>query len=176
MTDPALPTSTEAKFNEVMAAINEFIANEGELAKAEIKPAVKNAGIGSGAFAAAGTLAFHALWMLVIALALAIGWAFTAFTVLSPWASFTLGFVIAALISLFLGFICFKVGQSFMKKVKKPEATIAEAKASLQTIAQSLGRIKESVDSGAVITVDDDEWRRPAPAADQDAWRRPSRA
>ncbi len=174
MTDPLnsdLPTS---KLGEVVDALSEFISNETELAAAELKPAAKHAGIGSGMFAGAGTFALHALWMLVIAFALAIGWILDSFTALSAWGSFTLGFVIAAVISLLIAFVLVKIGQAQMKKVKKPEATIAEAKATLQTITASLSRIKGEPEATEVIRADDDAWRRPTPLQSSDAWRRPA--
>lgn len=174
MTDPINPDLTTSKLGEIVDALSEFVATESELAAAELKPAAKHAGIGSGMFAGAGTFALHALWMLIIAFALAIGWILDSFTALGPWGAFTLGFVIAAVISLLIAFVLVKIGQAQMKKVKKPEATIAEAKATLQTIAASLTRIKGDPQGTEVISTDDDAWRRPTPLQSQDAWRRPS--
>lgn len=161
MTHVADPQPTESKINEALQAINEFLADEAELAAAELKPAAKHAAIGAGMFTGAGTLALHALWMLIIAFALAIGWALDSWTVLGPWGSFTFGFVLTAIISLLIGFVLVKLGQGQMKKVKKPEATIAEAKATLQAIAHALGRIKDDLPATTVVQADDDAWRRP---------------
>lgn len=175
MTDPINPDLTTSKLGEIVDALSEFVATESELAAAELKPAAKHAGIGSGMFAGAGTFALHALWMLIIAFALAIGWILDSFTALGPWGAFTLGFVIAAVISLLIAFVLVKIGQAQMKKVKKPEATIAEAKATLQAIAASLGRIKGEPEGTEVIRADDDVWRRPTPLQSADeSWRRPS--
>lgn len=161
MSHVAEPEPTQSKISEALNAINEFLADETELAAAELKPAAKHAGIGAGFFAGASAFAMHALWMLIIAGALAIGWALVTWTPMSPWAAFTWGFVITALVSLLIGFVLIKLGQSQMKKVKKPEATIAEAKATLQAIAYSLGRIKEDLPTTQVVQADEDAWRRP---------------
>lgn len=174
MTNPTNPDLPTSKLGEVVDALSEFIAAESELAAAELKPAAKHAGIGSGMFAGAGTFALHALWMLIIAFALAIGWILDAFTALSTWGAFTIGFIIAAVISLLIAFVLVKIGQAQMKKVKKPEATIAEAKATLQAIVASLGRIKGEPQGAEVIRPDDDAWRRPTPLQTDNAWRRPT--
>lgn len=126
---------TQVSLADIRRIVEEFAAEEIELAKAELKPTVKHAGIGSGLFAGAGAFAFHALWMLIISMALLIGWAFKSWTDLSTWGSFTLGFIVAAVVSLIIMFILAKAGQMQMKQVKKPTATIAEAQATVKAIA-----------------------------------------
>ncbi len=135
MTTPE-PAST---FNRVAANVSDFIAVESELAKAELVPAAKHAGIGTGFFAGAGAFIFHALWMLVIAMALAISWALNSFTPLGPWGSFTIGFLLTVMFSLLIAFILIMLGRRQFKQVKKPEATIAEAKATAAAISAALG-------------------------------------
>lgn len=125
-------------FKQVKASLAEFISKETELAKAEVVPAAKQAGIGSGLFAGAGILALHALWMILIAIVLAIAWLLNSVTILGPWASGTFAFLITAIFSLLVAFILAKVGQSRFKKVSKPEATIAEAKATLTAISDAV--------------------------------------
>ncbi len=119
-------------------SLAEFVSKETELAKAEVVPAAKQAGIGSGLFAGAGVLALHALWMILIAIVLAIAWLLNSVTNLGPWASGTFAFIITAVFSLLVAFILVKVGQSRFKKVSKPEATIAEAKATLTAISDAV--------------------------------------
>lgn len=161
MTHAAETEPMESKLGDALEAINEFLANEAELAAAELKPAAKHAAIGAGMFTGAGAFAMHALWMLIIAFALGIGWALDAWTSLGPWGSFTIAFILAGIFSLLFGFILVKLGQNQMKQVRKPEATIAEAKATLQAIAHSLGRIKEDLPATTVVQTEDDAWRRP---------------
>ncbi len=134
------PTLKDAgsTFQRIKASLAEFVSKETELAKAEVVPAAKQAGIGSGLFAGAGVLALHALWMILIAIVLAIAWLLNSVTSLGPWASGTFAFIITAIFSLLVAFILVKVGQSRFKKVSKPEATIAEAKATLTAISDAV--------------------------------------
>ena len=128
-----------ATFQQVRTSLAEFVSKETELAKAELVPTAKQAGIGSGMFAGAGAFALHALWMIIIAIALAIAWLLNSVTVLGPWGSGTIAFVITAVFSLLVAFILVKLGQSRFKKVGAPEATIAEAKATFTAISDAIG-------------------------------------
>ena len=130
--------NTPTTLQQVRASLTEFISKETELAKAEIVPAAKQAGIGSGMFAGAGILALHALWMLLIAIVLAIAWLLNAQTALGPWASGTIAFVITAVLSLLVALILVLIGKSRFKRVGKPEATIAEAKATFTAISDAV--------------------------------------
>ncbi|MFV0430222.1 MAG: phage holin family protein [Arachnia sp.] len=134
--------------------LSEFISVESELAKAELGPAAKHAGIGSGLFAGAGVFAFHAIWMLIITMALAIGWLLSSVTGLSAWGSFTLGFLITVITSLLIAFILFRAGQLQFRKVKKPEATIAEAKATLNALSSAIGGEPAASNLPGTITAD----------------------
>lgn len=129
---------TGSTFEKVKSSLGEFVSKETELAKAEIVPAAKHAGFGSGMFAGAGIFALHALWMIIIAISLAIAWLLNSVTVLGPWGSGTIAFVITAVFSLLVAFILVKLGQSRFKKVSKPDATIAEAKATFSAISDTL--------------------------------------
>ena len=71
----------------------DFVARETELAKAELVPAAKHAGIGSAFVAAAVTFLLHSMWMLVIVLALALSWLMS-LTGLNPVGCLTLGFLV----------------------------------------------------------------------------------
>ncbi|PIE21036.1 MAG: hypothetical protein CSA64_03970 [Arachnia propionica] len=135
MTTP-LPASA---LNRVKENVSDFIAVESELAKAELVPAAKHAGIGTGLFAGASAFIFHAVWMLIIAVAIAISWALNSFTPLDPWGAFTFGFLITVVMSLLIAFILIMLGRAQLRQVKKPEATIAEAKATLDSISEALG-------------------------------------
>ncbi len=134
MTSPETRTTVQR----IREGLTQFVAAETELAKAEVVPAAKHAGIGSGLFAGAAAFLGHALWMLIIALALAIGWLLDSVTGLSTWGAFTLGFVITAVISIIIAAILALIGKSQIKKVRKPEATIAEAKATMSALADAV--------------------------------------
>lgn len=124
-------------FDQFKTEFAQFVEREKELAKAELVPSAKSAGIGAGMFAGAGVFALHALWMLILCLALGIGWALASNTQLSPWGAFTIGFLISALISLLVALVLFKFGQSKMKQVKSPTATIAEATATFSSLVDA---------------------------------------
>ncbi|MCW2809626.1 MAG: hypothetical protein JWP61_84 [Friedmanniella sp.] len=95
-----------------------LVRDEIELAKSELVPSAKNAGIGAGMFGAAGYFAICALSILYFAAAfglVALG--------LSTWLAFLIVGVALLLVAAILGLI----GYSRVKKVKAPERTIAQA-------------------------------------------------
>jgi hypothetical protein len=104
--------------------ISSIVHGEVALAKAEMAADAKKAGLGAGMFVAAGTLAFLALILLLIAAAyglVALG--------LAPW----LAFLIVAVVLLVIGAILVLVGkQSFDNLQGKPERAI---KSTQDTIA-----------------------------------------
>ena len=116
---------------DIKDAVSDFVARESELAAAELKPAAKAAGIGTGYLAGAAMFAFHVIWMLVILLALALGLLIYSVTPLGPWGSFTLGFLAIAIVLAILG-------RNKFRQVKMPEATISEAKATLDAVVAAI--------------------------------------
>lgn len=123
---------------DIKDAVSDFVARESELAAAELKPAAKAAGFGVGFFAGAALFAFHAIWMLVILIALAVGLLLYAVTPLGPWSSFTLGFLASVLISLIIAGVLAVLGRNKFRQVRKPEATILEAKATLDAVVAAI--------------------------------------
>ena len=102
-----------------------------ELAKTEIIPAAKNAGIGAGMFGAAGYFGINALTLLYIAAAfglVALG--------VAPW----LAFVIVAVVLLVVAGVLALIGYTRVKKVKAPEKTIAQAQESVAEISGAFKR------------------------------------
>lgn len=97
--------------------------DEVQLAKSELVPAAKNAGIGAGMFAGAGFFGISAVFILYFAAAyglVALG--------LSQWLAFLIVGVVLLLIAGLLGLI----GYSRVKKVKAPQRAIRQA---TQTVA-----------------------------------------
>ena len=97
-----------------MADVSTLIRSEIELAKTEIGRSAKKAGIGVGAFGAAGAmLAFAGIFFFVtVAEAIAVA--------LPQWAAF-------GIVTLFLGMVAGMaalVGLRMMKKIEKPERTM----------------------------------------------------
>ncbi len=120
-----------------------------KLAQAELKPAAKAAGIGGGMFGAAGYLAANAASLLFLAGAGAFGaW----FVHLFNWgwlAAAALGAVVMAIILLLIAGILALLGKSQIKKVQPPKQTIAETKATVDSIKASLTRGVQEVNTDA---------------------------
>jgi hypothetical protein len=109
--DPSIGTLVQS----AMADVSTLIRSEIELAKAEVGKSAKKAGIGAGAFGAAGVVAGFSFFFLFIAIAEAL----TALG-LPRWVSYlivwALLLVVAAVAAL--------LGRRFMKRIEKPERTI----------------------------------------------------
>lgn len=102
-----MPIEPRHPLVEIKDAVSDFVSKEAELASAELKPAAKAAGMGAGFFAGAAVFLFHALWMLVILIALAVGLLLHSVTPMGPWVSFTLGFLASVLFSILVAGILF---------------------------------------------------------------------
>lgn len=108
-----------------------LVSDTVELAKTEIIPSAKNAGLGAGMFGAAGYFGINALTLLYIAAALglyALG--------VAPW----LAFVIVAVVLLLIAGVLALIGYTRVKKVKAPERTIAQAQESVAEISGAFKR------------------------------------
>lgn len=120
----------------------------GELAGAEIKPAVKGLGAGSGLFAGAGFFAYTALKIFGLALGFLLAWVFSAVAGLSMLMSLFLGFLIVAVLTLVIVVVAFVMGKRQFKHVHAPTATIAEIKATLGAIGPAVADgVKEAEDA-----------------------------
>ena len=109
--------------------ISSIMRSEIALAKAEMSVDAKKAGVGAGMFAAAGTFAFLALILLLIAAAYGLVAAG-----LPPW----LAFLIVAVVLLVLGAIMVFVGKNSLSKMKgKPERAIKSAQDTIAAIRPS---------------------------------------
>jgi hypothetical protein len=105
--------------------VKHLVQSEIELAKAELIPSAKKAGIGAGMFGGAGYFGINGLTLLYVAAALgiyALG--------LSLWLSFLIVAVALLLVAAILGLI----GLRNVKKIKGPEKTIAQAQKSIAEI------------------------------------------
>ncbi|MFW3170115.1 phage holin family protein [Geodermatophilus sp. CPCC 206100] len=107
-------TSIGTLVQSAMADVSTLIRSEVELAKAEIGKSAKKAGIGAGAFAAAGVLlAFAGIYFFVaIAEAIAEG--------LPRW----LSYLIVTVFLVLLAGIAALFGRASLKKIEKPERTL----------------------------------------------------
>ena len=107
-----------------------LVRDEIQLAKAELVPAAKNAGIGAGLFGAAGYFAICALSVLYFAAAFALA------QVVDTWLAFLIVGVVLLLIAAVLGL----VGFVLVKRVKAPEKTIANANATVAELKAAVQR------------------------------------
>ncbi|MEL4358320.1 MULTISPECIES: phage holin family protein [unclassified Luteococcus] len=108
------------------------------LAKAEVTPSAKAAGVGGGMFGAAGYLAANAASLLFLAGGFGFAKLFASLLDWSAIPAIALGFVTMAVVLLLLAGILALIGKSKMKQVKPPEKAIKEAKATVATVKQSL--------------------------------------
>jgi hypothetical protein len=108
-----------------------IVRDEIELAKAELMPSAKNAGIGAGMFGAAGYFAISALSVLYFAAAfglVALG--------LSAWLAFLIVGVALLVVAGLLGLI----GMTRIKKIKGPDRTVAEAQQTVTELSAAAKR------------------------------------
>ena len=122
--DEALERTVGQLVADATQDISSIVRSEIALAKAEMKADAQKAGVGAGMFVAAGTLAFLALILLLIAAAFGLVAAG-----LAPW----LAFLIVAVVLLIIGVILVLAGKRAIASVKgKPERAI---KSTQETIA-----------------------------------------
>ncbi len=125
-----------------------LVRGEVELAKAELVPSAKKAGVGAGMLGAAGYLAINALSLLFIAGGLGISALVlkltqppvtgTSAASVSGWIA--IGFVIMAVLLLIVAGLLALLGRAAIKKIKGPKETVAEAKTSLDSIKTAINR------------------------------------
>lgn len=135
--------------------IKTIVRGEIELAKAEIVPAGKAAGVGAGMFGAAGYLGLNAASLLFMAGGAGLGLLFTQLLEWPLLGGLAMGFVLMAVVLLVLAGILALVGKGQLKKVKAPEAAPAEAKATVAAVKTAVDRgvadVKGELPSGEVV-------------------------
>lgn len=98
-----------------MADFSTLVRAEIELAKAEVGKSAKKAGIGAGAFGAAGVVLAFSAFFFFIALAEFLTW-----LGLTRWISYLIVWALLVVVAV----IAALVGRRFIKKVEKPERTL----------------------------------------------------
>lgn len=111
--------------------VKHLVQSEIELAKAELIPSAKKAGIGAGMFGGAGYFGINGLSLLYVTIALLINR-----LGLSLW----LSFLIVSVVLLLIAGILALVGLRTVKQVKGPEKTIAEAKGTIADVKGAIQR------------------------------------
>ena len=118
---PAAPAepSVGSLVQSAMSDVSPLIRGEVELAKTEISRSAKKAGIGAGAFGAAGVVLAFSAFFFFIAVAEFITW-----LGLTRWISYLIVWFFLVLVAALAAFI----GLRTMKKIEKPERTIESLK------------------------------------------------
>ncbi len=144
--------ATEQAVGDIVKSITDdvlvLVRGEVELAKAELVPSAKKAGIGAGMLGAAGYLAINGLLLLFMAGALGIASLILKLTQASApgtsaasvtgWVA--LGFVIMAVILFIIAGILALLGRAALKKIKGPDQTVSEAKTSVESVKHAVNR------------------------------------
>jgi hypothetical protein len=116
---------------DIQGDVQLLVNDQVELAKAELTPAAKDAGIGGGLLGTAGYFGINALTLIYIAAALGL-----AALGVPYWAAFLIVAGVLLVIAAVLGLI----GYSRVKKVKPPERTIANARALVSEVTGAVSR------------------------------------
>jgi len=126
--------------------VKTLVRDEMELAKHELVPAARNAGIGAGLFGAAGYFAICALSVLYFA---------AAFGLVAAGLAAWLAFLIVGVALFVIAGICGLVGFVLVKRVKPPERTIAQANKTVEEVKtatqQALAAAKAPRIEGRVV-------------------------
>lgn len=108
-----------------------LVQDQIELAKTELIPAAKNGGTGAGLFGAAGYFALSATILLYFA---------AAFGLVAAGLAAWLAFLIVGVALLLIAAILAGIGYLFVKRVKPPERTIAQANLASTEIKEAANR------------------------------------
>jgi hypothetical protein len=108
-----------------------LVQDQIELAKVELIPAAKNGGTGAGLFGAAGYFGLSATILLYFAAAFGLVAAG-----LAPW----LAFLIVGVALLLIAAILAGIGYLFVRRVRGPERTIAQANQSVAEVTEAANR------------------------------------
>lgn len=108
-----------------------LVQDQIELAKTELIPAAKNGGTGAGLFGVAGYFSLSATILLYFA---------AAFGLVAAGLAAWLAFLIVAAALLLIAGICAGIGYLFVKRVKPPERTIAQANLATTEIKDAADR------------------------------------
>jgi membrane protein implicated in regulation of membrane protease activity len=114
-TEPTAEPSIGTLVQSAMADVSTLIRAEVELAKAEVGKSAKKAGIGAGAFGAAGVVLAYSGFFFGIAFAEFLTW-----LGLERWISYLIVWFLLVL----LAGLAALIGRRYMKKIEKPERTI----------------------------------------------------
>lgn len=128
----------------IQADVTTIVKGEIELAKAELIPQAKAAGIGAGLFGGAAYLAITGAGLLFCGLSFWLSVGFQSWFGMDLLAALTLGFVVMAVL-LFVGAGVFALIGKNKLSVRGPEATIANAQESVEAVKEAVAKGQRDV-------------------------------
>lgn len=134
----------------IQADVTTIVRGELELAKAELLPQAKRAGIGAGMFGAVGYLGLSAMAVMFSTIGFAWSIGFQAWFGLEILPALFWGFLTDMVTILLLAGLLAAIGKAQLK-FSEPKATIAQAEASMAAVAGAVERGKDEV-AGLSIT------------------------
>lgn len=138
----------------ITADVKTIVRGELELAKAELVPSGKKAGIGGGLFGAAAVAAGTALSILLFAGAFAFAIIFAEALKWPLTSSLAMGFVCMGVVALLVAGILAMIGYfGYIKKIKGPERTIANANATVDAAKGALTQGQQDIADGRSLEV-----------------------
>lgn len=123
---------------DITADVTTIVRGEIELAKVELTPQVKRAGLGAGLFGAAGYLAIQAVTLLFICAGLALS-ALYLNVVPLIWA-FTLGFLTMAVLVLLIAGVLMLLGKHRFDGLTGPTHTVDQANRTVTAVTDAVAR------------------------------------
>lgn len=125
-------------FNNLKTDATALVQDNIALAKAEIAPAAKHAGIGGGLFGGAGYFAANGISLLFLAGAFAFSLMWQAIFNWGILLALIVGFCTMALLGFIIAGILALLGKKQIEQVQPPKATIEEAKNTMAAIGDAL--------------------------------------
>lgn len=115
----------------ISGEVKSLVRSEVALAKSELVPSAKNAGVGAGMLGGAGYFALNGMTLLYVAASLGI-W--------KLGVPIALAFVIVGVVLLIIAGVLALIGRSALKKVHPPEQTVAQAQESVAAVKGAISR------------------------------------
>lgn len=128
----------------IQSDVTAIVRGELELAKHELLPQAKSAGVGAGLFGAAGYLALSALAVLFSAFGFLWALGFQSWFKLDLLPALWWGFLAMGVLLLVIAGVAAVIGKSQLK-FSQPQATIAQAQASVDAVKGAVERGKSEV-------------------------------
>jgi len=115
------PTEISDLLNLISKDVRSIVSDEIALVKAEIKPAVRRVGVGSGLFGGAAYFVISATIVLWFTIAAGFSWLYAGTTNLSAWACVFFGTLTAVFLLLVVAVVFVVLGGKSFSKIKGPE-------------------------------------------------------